>query len=157
MDHALALDLRYAAGRNQIELRYAPVTAPDTGVVVGFGVRPHWAHPEHGLLGPEAFLPLAASMDLAADLGAWVVELACETVARWGGEAVDALAFVAVVVDTSVTDDATLAGRARMAAEIAGLPPDHLLLLGLADDAPEVAGLTAAEARALLTGAPVAE
>ena len=155
MDDRLAIALRYAAGRNQIALRFAPVADPETGAVAGFVVRPYWAHPERGLLPPEAFLPLAESIDLADDLGAWTVELACEAVAGWGGEALDALAFVAVVVAPSVADADALAERARVAAEVAGLPPDRLLLTALGGPTPQVEDVPAEEARALLTGARV--
>lgn len=122
------IDLRYAAGRDQLEPRFRPVVDRRTEAVVGFRVEPTWEHPSRGRLGPEAFLPVAEAIGLADDLDRWVLDRASAEVAGWGGEAVDALAVLLVPVSATAAASAGLADDARATADLSGLPPDRLAL-----------------------------
>jgi EAL domain-containing protein (putative c-di-GMP-specific phosphodiesterase class I) len=42
-----------------------------------------WNHPTRGLLSPASFIAVAESINLAGDLGRWVLRAACEEFARW--------------------------------------------------------------------------
>jgi EAL domain-containing protein (putative c-di-GMP-specific phosphodiesterase class I) len=42
-----------------------------------------WEHPERGLLGPGAFVPLAEQTGLILPLGRWVLDRACRKLASW--------------------------------------------------------------------------
>lgn len=42
-----------------------------------------WNHPTRGLLSPAVFIAVAESINLAGDLGRWVLRTACEEFARW--------------------------------------------------------------------------
>ncbi|PAP76987.1 EAL domain-containing protein [Rubrivirga marina] len=122
------IDLRYAAGRDQLEPRFRPVVDTQTEAVVGFRVEATWEHPSLGRLGPDRFLPLAEEIGLAEDLDRWVLDRACTEVAGWGGEAVDALAVLLVALSTPTATSEGLADDARAAADLSGLPPDRLAL-----------------------------
>ena len=125
---ALADDLRYAAGRNQIAPLFAPLVDLATGAVAGFQAESWWAHASRGPLGPDVVGPLAEAVGLAPALDRWVLEQVCAAVAGWGGEAVDALAVVAVPVAAATLGTPGLADHARAAADLSGLPPDRLAL-----------------------------
>lgn len=128
-DARLEIDLRYAAARNQLDPQFRPVVDGRSGAVVGFAVEPTWAHPRRGRLRAGAFLPLADRLRLASDIERWILERACETVARWGGEATDALAFLLFPCSASTAADTDVVAHARASADMAGLPPDRLVLL----------------------------
>jgi EAL domain-containing protein (putative c-di-GMP-specific phosphodiesterase class I) len=42
-----------------------------------------WNHPEHGLLGADAFIPIAEKTGAIVALGHWVLEQACQQMHRW--------------------------------------------------------------------------
>ncbi|WP_412060264.1 EAL domain-containing protein [Rubrivirga sp. IMCC45206] len=124
----LEQDLRYAAARGQIVPYFQPVVDLATGRVAGFEALARWHHPELGQLAPDQFLPLAEELGLLADLDRWILDRTCETVATWGGEAVDALSYVSVNCSDRTFLAPDLAAHARAAADAAGLPPDRLVL-----------------------------
>ena len=59
---------------------------PKVGVdrkVVGFEALVRMNHPEHGLILPASFIPIAEACGLIVPLGAWVLEEVCRQVAEW--------------------------------------------------------------------------
>ena len=79
----LADDLSAAIDSGQLVLYYQPqLDLRDDGLpAVEALVR--WRHPEHGLLGPARFLPLAAEAGLMSKLTGWVVGAALRQCAQW--------------------------------------------------------------------------
>jgi len=70
---ALKNDLRYAIERNELRLYYQPKISHSNGKVTGLEALVRWQHPEHGLVAPDRFIPLAESTGLIQPLTAWVV------------------------------------------------------------------------------------
>lgn len=51
--------------------------------IVGAEVLLRWRHPTRGLLSPADFIPLAESTGQIGEVGAWLVERACERIGAW--------------------------------------------------------------------------
>jgi diguanylate cyclase (GGDEF)-like protein/PAS domain S-box-containing protein len=80
---ALEVDLRHAIAREQLRIHYQPIVEMGDGRVRGFEALIRWQHPEHGLLAPARFLPLAEETGLIVSIGDWALVEACHTAARW--------------------------------------------------------------------------
>jgi EAL domain-containing protein (putative c-di-GMP-specific phosphodiesterase class I)/GGDEF domain-containing protein/PAS domain-containing protein len=76
-EFALALD------QGQLRLVYQPVLDLRTGKVVAAEALVRWQHPEHGLLLPGQFLPLAERSGLVVEMGAWVLREALGALRSW--------------------------------------------------------------------------
>lgn len=79
-------DLRKALAAGEFELHYQPSMNIERGQVSGFEALIRWQHPQKGLIGPDAFIPLAEEIGLIVPLGEWVIREACSTASTWPGE-----------------------------------------------------------------------
>lgn len=70
-----------AAG--EFQLYYQPKVDMRKGQVVGVEALIRWNHPERGLLLPHDFLPLTESLDIAVDIGNWVLKEALGQSVVW--------------------------------------------------------------------------
>lgn len=70
-------DLRRAIERDEMRLYYQPQVDIETGEISGAEALIRWIHPEHGLVSPTEFIPLAEEMGLIVELGAWTLLEAC--------------------------------------------------------------------------------
>jgi diguanylate cyclase (GGDEF)-like protein len=79
-------ELRQAIAENQLRLFLQPQVDAQ-GKPVGAEVLVRWQHPQRGLLGPFAFIPIAEESDLIIDLGAWILTEAFRLLPRlqYGG------------------------------------------------------------------------
>ena len=78
----LLRDLREALDRQQMQVHYQPIIDLRTGRMVKAEGLLRWRHPEHGMVSPVEFIPLAEESGLIHDLGAWVLGQAAQAVAR---------------------------------------------------------------------------
>lgn len=76
-------DLRRALSERTLELHFQPVVAVSDRRIVGAEALARWNHPQHGMVPPSEFIPLAESKGLITELGAWVLRTACTHAARW--------------------------------------------------------------------------
>ena len=76
-------DLRVALEKEQLKLVYQPSVDASSEAVTGFEALIRWHHPEHGLVSPAAFIPLAEEIGLINEIGEWVLRTACEEAAKW--------------------------------------------------------------------------
>ncbi|AXA54684.1 EAL domain-containing protein [Pseudomonas thivervalensis] len=82
----LESDLRQAVKKNEFVLHFQPRYTVDGREIVAVEALVRWQHPTQGLLGPDAFIPLAEQTDLIVPLSRWVLREACETALTWPGE-----------------------------------------------------------------------
>jgi diguanylate cyclase (GGDEF)-like protein len=80
---ALEHDLRHAITRKQLRLVYQALMSSDGRTISGYEALVRWAHPEHGLVLPDQFVPLAEETGVIIPLGEWVLREACRTAMRW--------------------------------------------------------------------------
>lgn len=94
----LEKDLRLAIANNQLKLFFQP-QINTAGAVCGAEGLLRWDHPEHGLITPDRFIPVAEETGLILPIGDWVLRTACRLITSWSaGELGAALQHVAVNV-----------------------------------------------------------
>ncbi|MFC3775752.1 putative bifunctional diguanylate cyclase/phosphodiesterase [Mycolicibacterium holsaticum] len=64
-------------------LHYLPEIDMRTGEILAAEALVRWQHPTRGLLSPDAFIGVAESINLAGELGRWVMRAACAEFASW--------------------------------------------------------------------------
>lgn len=76
-------DLRTALEENQFELYYQPQIRTDNNTVCVVEALIRWHHPQHGMVGPHKFIPIAEETWYIHDIGCWVLDEACRQLAAW--------------------------------------------------------------------------
>lgn len=79
----IELALRQAISDGELVLHYQPVLDLQSGRPWGVEALVRWDRPGHGVLGPDRFIPVAERSALVIELGRWVLEDACRTLAAW--------------------------------------------------------------------------
>jgi diguanylate cyclase (GGDEF)-like protein/PAS domain S-box-containing protein len=84
-DRRLALEgaLRRAIRNLEFELHYQPIVDVFTGRVAHVEALLRWNDPEHGMVLPLTFIPVAEEAGLMRELGHWVLEAAARQAAAW--------------------------------------------------------------------------
>jgi EAL domain-containing protein (putative c-di-GMP-specific phosphodiesterase class I) len=78
----LETQLHDAIRDNQFVLHYQPQYAVDSGELVGVEALVRWNHPQLGLLGPGAFVPVLEESALIVDAGHWIIREAVQAAGR---------------------------------------------------------------------------
>lgn len=76
-------DLRGALAGDQFKIHYQPIVELATGCIWKAEALIRWHHPEHGLISPAHFIPLAEETGLIVQIGDWVFREATRQVKRW--------------------------------------------------------------------------
>lgn len=79
----LLSDLRAALDHGEFVIQYQPTVDLRSGEIRGLEALVRWQHPEHGLIMPEDFIPLAEESGVIRSLGRWVLNEACRQVSIW--------------------------------------------------------------------------
>ncbi|MFD7894631.1 putative bifunctional diguanylate cyclase/phosphodiesterase [Streptomyces sp. NPDC059743] len=81
--HGLTTALPAALERGEFFIEYQPLVHLEDGSVHGAEALVRWSHPQHGVLGPDRFIPLAEHTGLIVPLGRWVLEQSVRQAMFW--------------------------------------------------------------------------
>ncbi|MDY7561783.1 EAL domain-containing protein [Pseudomonas sp. 10B1] len=123
----LEKDLRDALSRNQLYLVYQPQISYRDNRVVGVEALLRWQHPEHGLVPPDLFIPLAEQNGTIIAIGEWVLDQACRQLREWHDQGFSDLRM-AVNLSTVQLHHAELPRVVNNLLQIYRLPPRSLEL-----------------------------
>jgi EAL domain-containing protein (putative c-di-GMP-specific phosphodiesterase class I) len=125
----LESDLRTALEQGQFRLVYLPVVSLGSGEIEGMEALIRWVHPERGLVPPSEFVPVAEETGVIMPLGLWVLEEACNQMAKWK-ERFPQYADLTISVNLSAKQlqQADLVDQVAKVLEESGVEPDRLKL-----------------------------
>ncbi|MGO9964982.1 MAG: EAL domain-containing protein [Acidimicrobiales bacterium] len=123
---ALAGELADALERNELSLVYQPKVDARTKLVTGVEALVRWRHPSRGLLGPDAFIPLAEQTGMIREVTNWVLQRALAECAGW--HRLGRRLPVAVNLSAATVHDPDLMDAVVKAASGSGLPPESIEL-----------------------------
>jgi diguanylate cyclase (GGDEF)-like protein len=79
----IELHLQSVIENGSLLLHYLPEVDMRTGEILAAEALVRWEHPTRGLLSPDSFIGVAESINLAGELGRWVMRAACSEFAGW--------------------------------------------------------------------------
>ena len=89
MDHklrlrrALEVDLNNALANGEFEAHYQPLVNADDGETCAVEALVRWRHPQHGIINPDRFIPVAEERGMISAIGRWMLRRACSDAAAW--------------------------------------------------------------------------
>jgi len=119
--------LRAAIQQGELVLFYQPQIALGNGELHGFEALVRWNRPDHGLVSPASFIPVAEESDLILELGAWVLNETARQIREWLDEGL-AVKSVAVNVSARQCRGDKLVEMVATALRTHAIPPDLLEL-----------------------------
>ncbi|MBB1521246.1 EAL domain-containing protein [Pseudomonas sp. SR9] len=81
----LETDMRHSIAEQHFLLHYQP-QVDQHGQLIGAEALVRWQHPQHGLIAPGEFIPVAESTDLILPLGRWILQAACQQLVTWSND-----------------------------------------------------------------------
>lgn len=81
----LANDMRAALTKQEFQLHFQPILDTVTGQVVKTEALLRWRHPEHGMVPPDQFIPIAEDTGLIHEIGDWVFRESVKMAAQLRG------------------------------------------------------------------------
>ncbi|CAN0146366.1 unnamed protein product, partial [Phaeothamnion confervicola] len=126
----LESEILQALDKRELVVLYQPIIALGTEELAGFEALVRWQHPRLGLIGPDAFIPIAEESDLIVRLGSHVLTKAVEEAAVWQKllPRTERPLFVSVNISSRQLFRADLVQEIRQIAGRALLPPGALRL-----------------------------
>ena len=115
-----------AVEREELVVYYQPIVDLATGRIVSAEALVRWNHPEHGILMPGQFVPVAEQSDLVVEIGEQVLHAACLAAFDWTSKGLGDVSVSVNVASRQFRYD--LARAVTSALRISGLPPERLML-----------------------------
>jgi diguanylate cyclase (GGDEF)-like protein/PAS domain S-box-containing protein len=92
-------DLHEAIKKEQFVLYYQPIVSCKNKLI-GVEALIRWLHPERGIIMPGDFIPIAEASGIILPIGLWVIQNACDQLAKW--TCVPEMAELSMAVNVSV-------------------------------------------------------
>jgi diguanylate cyclase (GGDEF)-like protein len=124
-DESPTAQLRRAIEQRELRHYYQPQIDLKSGRVRGVEALLRWQHPQHGLLLPASFLPLAEQGGEIQALSAWALDDACRQAAGWNALGIDGFA-VALKLSAAQLADPRLLPALGAAMRRNGLHPHQV-------------------------------
>lgn len=125
--NALERDLRQALAKQQFRLHYQ-IQVDNLRHPLGAEVLLRWEHPEHSLVSPRQFIPLAEETGLIVPIGLWVLQTACAQLKAWQHDALTRDLTLAVNVSAKQFRQADFVAQVQRVLLESGAPPSQLKL-----------------------------
>ena len=81
--YQLIRDLRNALANGQLEVYFQPVVETASERITKAEALLRWKHPEHGMISPASFIPLAEEVGVIVEIGDWVFHQVVDQLAVW--------------------------------------------------------------------------
>ncbi|MBX7161429.1 MAG: EAL domain-containing protein, partial [Acidimicrobiia bacterium] len=120
--------LRRALDTGELRLHYQPEVDLSTGLWLGFEALLRWERPDHGLVLPEHFVPVAEDSGLIVPIGAWVLREAAMQLRAWQDQRPGFGLTIAVNISARQLADPALPNEVAAAIATAGIDPRRLKL-----------------------------
>lgn len=125
---SLKTDLKRAVADEEFSLRYQPVLDLGTGEVSGVEALIRWERPDHGVVSPADFIPVAEETGLVVPMGAWVLEEACSQLASWRADRPGAELSMSVNLSARQLQHPEIVEHVESALRKSGIAPSSLTL-----------------------------
>jgi diguanylate cyclase (GGDEF)-like protein len=99
-------DILSALEKEEFVIYYQPIVSSKNYKILGFEALIRWMHPQHGLLSPDAFIPLCEETGLVVELGTFVLQEACKQLKKW--QAINNQLFMSVNISPRQLDSALI-------------------------------------------------
>ncbi|MNM05263.1 Phytochrome-like protein cph2 [compost metagenome] len=124
---SLEKDLRKALARSEFMVVYQPKWDSLMNVTVGLEALLRWRHPEHGIISPGEFIPIAEETGLIVPITYWMLHEVCSQNVLWHKEEVASVA-VSINMSARMFETENLYEVVEEALSRSGLPPHFLEL-----------------------------
>jgi diguanylate cyclase (GGDEF)-like protein/PAS domain S-box-containing protein len=123
---AMVSELRTAIAAGELALHYQPQIDLRSGRCAAVEALLRWFHPEHGVVSPGEFIPIAESTDLIHSLTEWSIAEALGQARRW--KAVGFMPRIAVNLSARVLQDTSFPQKLHAMLAASGADPSQLEL-----------------------------
>lgn len=120
-------DLYRAIEKDELIVHYQPQINYKTQQIVGVEALLRWQHPEHGLIPPNRFIPLAEETGLIVPIGEWVLRTSCQQMKKWQNSGLN-LSRLSVNLSVHQFEHQELFNTIECILEETGLSPEYLEL-----------------------------
>jgi diguanylate cyclase (GGDEF)-like protein/PAS domain S-box-containing protein len=124
---ALEEELHKALANRQFQLHYQ-IQVGRSRCIIGAEALIRWEHPEHGLVAPAKFIPLAEETGLILPIGHWLLETACAQLKAWQKDDVTQHLTLAVNVSAKQFRQADFVSQVESSVQRHGITPGRLKL-----------------------------
>lgn len=114
-----------AIDNQELIVYYQPQISFKTGKIIGIEALLRWQHPEHGMVPPDTFIPLAEKNGAINRIGEWVLRTACQQNKLWQEKG---LLHTSIAVNLSVVqlNDPFISEKIEQVLVDTGLDPKYL-------------------------------